>query len=162
MVADVSTCVKKLRLTLATDHVSLLVDGFLSFKRKKTNMSNEEDGFAVALLKLMTKMVLGFFTSVYGAWVITVLWGWFAVAILGLPPITMLMALAGMILRGMLFTGLHEVKVSMALDKINTEIKKSGEMMDWIGYPILYTFLLFGGAIWHYALIPLCIVMGFC
>jgi CBS-domain-containing membrane protein len=119
-----------------------------------------EDSLSTATLKLIGKLLLGFFGSIYGGWVIATVWGWIAVTMFGMPVITVSMAIGLLILKGMLFASLHDLKVALSLDKINKDIKATNEILDWVGNPVLYTVCLLSAALWHFMLFPLLTVMG--
>jgi len=115
-----------------------------------------------SILKSIAKMVIGIFSSIYLGWVFSVVWGWFAVAYLGLPAITLLGGISVGIVYGALASPLHLNSFMAAGSILKNDPEEAGaaEVISWIGPALVATVVLIGGAFWHFGMFPLMIALG--
>jgi len=124
------------------------------------NSDSDSGSIAAFLGKGLLKVVLHFLYTVYGGWVLTIAWGWFAVAFFHMAPITILGAIALSLLRSVFFMDIATMRVALAVDKHLKLDNTTKGLVDWIGQPLLDTMVLIACIMTHFVLFPLLIAFG--
>lgn len=115
--------------------------------------TNTTDSLSTLTLKLILKVVLSVLYTLYAAWGVQLMWAWFAVTFLSAPPLTLVMSLALVILRGILQVDTSTLMLNTYVSKQLDESTKW--TYEWFGSPILTTVMIVFGATWHYIFLPI-------